>query len=59
MHSTWFSSTFVSFLNFPQIKEGEPNFFGGVNPAEQLIYLVPPFVFQFKKSQASKFIIIH
>ena len=29
MHSTWFSSTFLSFLKFPQIKEGQTNFLGG------------------------------
>ena len=28
MHSTWFSSTFVSFLKFSQINEGGPNFLG-------------------------------
>ena len=28
MLSTWFSSTFVSFLKFSQIKEGGPNFLG-------------------------------
>ena len=39
MHSTWFSSTFLRFLKFPQIKDGEPNFLGlGNNSAEQLNY---------------------
>ena len=28
MHSTWFSSTFVIFLKFSQMKEGGPNFLG-------------------------------
>ena len=28
MGSTWFTSTFLNFLKFPQIKEGGPNFLG-------------------------------
>ena len=42
MHSTWFSSTFVSFLKFSQIKEGDLVFWGNhfCRPAE---LLGPPF----------------
>ena len=51
MHSTLFSSTFLRFLKFPQIKEGERHLLGGGGggaiSAEQLSYLVPPYVFQF------------
>ena len=49
MHSTWFSSNFISFLKFPQIKEGGCNFLGGINSAEWLNYLVPPLYFNFKQ----------
>ena len=58
MHSTWFSSTFLRFLKFPQIKEWEPYFIGWTNSAERLNYLVPPSVFQLKKNlmnQSSSF----
>ena len=48
MHSTRFSSTFLSFFQFPQIREGGPNFLGGTNSAEWLNYLVPLLYFNFK-----------
>ena len=48
MGSTWFSSTFVSFLIFRQIKNGRPNFLGGTNYAERLNYLVLPLYFNFR-----------
>ena len=40
MHSTWFSSTFLKFLKFRQIKERGLNFFGGTNSAERMNYLI-------------------
>ena len=48
MHSTWFSSTFLSFLKFPQIKDGGPNFLGGTNSPEPLNYLVPLLYLNFR-----------
>ena len=59
MHSTWFSSTFVWFLKFPQIKKEGSNFLGETNSAEWLNYLVPCFVFQllkFKETNSLPFI---
>ena len=48
MHSTRISSSFLSFLKFPQIKEVGPNFLGGTNSSERLNYLVPLLYFNFK-----------
>ena len=48
MHSTRFSSTFLSFFKFPQIKEGGPNFLGGTNSAERLNYFLPLVYFNSK-----------
>ena len=45
MHSTWFSSTFLSSLKFPKIKKGGCNFLEGTNSAEWLNYLVPPLLY--------------
>ena len=59
MGSNWFTSTFLNFLKFPQIKEGAPNFLVGTNFAERLNYLVPPTVFQFQKFKGLKFFVIH
>ena len=59
MGSTWFSSTFLDFLKFPQIKEGAPNFLGGTNSAQRLNYFVPRSVFQFQKFEGLKFFGIH
>ena len=49
MHSTWLGNTFISFLKFPEFKEGGPKFLGGTNSAERLNYLVPSSAFQFGK----------
>ena len=48
MHATWFSSSFLRFMKFPQIKEGRPSFLGEINSAEQLNYLVPILYFNFR-----------
>ena len=58
MGSTWFTSTFLNFLKFPQIKEGGLNFLVGTNSAERLNYLVAPSVFQFQKFKGLKFFVI-
>ena len=59
MHSTWLGNTFISFLKFPEFKEGGPKFLGGTNSAERLNYLVPPSAFQFGKFEGLKFFVIH
>ena len=41
MYPTWFRSTLLSVLNFPQVKEGRPYFLWRTNSAEWLNYLVP------------------
>ena len=41
MHSAWLRNTFLRFLKFLQIKEGDLIFWG-TNSAESLNYLVPP-----------------
>ena len=38
MHSPWFRSTFLIDLNFLQIKEGEPNFWG--EPILQKVWII-------------------
>ena len=45
MGTTWFTSTFLNFLKFTQIKEGGPDFLVGTNSAERQNYLVPHSVF--------------
>ena len=59
MGSNRFTSTFLNFLKFSQIKEGGPNFLVGTNSAERLNYLVPPSVFQFQKFERLTFFVIH
>ena len=59
MRSKWFTSTFVNFLKFLQIKVGRPNFLGGTNSAKQLNYFVPPSVFHLQKFEGLKFFVIH
>ena len=56
--SRWFTSTFVNFLKFLQMKEGGSNFLVGKNSGERLNYLVLPSVFRFQKSEGLKFFII-
>ena len=56
--NNWFTSTFLSFLNFPQIKEGRPNFLVETKSAERLSYLVSSSVFQFRKFKGLKFFVI-
>ena len=58
MGFNWFTSTFLNFSKFSQIKEREPNFFGGTNSAERVNYLVPLFVFQFQKFQGLMIFVI-
>ena len=58
MGSTWFTSTFLNFLKFPQIKEGVPNFLEATNSAEPLNYSVPHSVFQFHKFGGLKLFLI-
>ena len=59
MGSAWFTSAFVNFLKFPQIKEGVADFLVGTDSAERLNYLVPPTVFKFQKFEGVKFFVIH
>ena len=47
MHSAWLRNTFLRFLKFLQIKEGDLIFWG-TNSAESLNYLVSPFCINFK-----------
>ena len=54
MSSNWFTSTFLNFFRFFEIKKGGPNFLVGTNSAERLNYLVCPSVFQFQKSKGLK-----
>ena len=53
MGSDWFTSTFVNFLKFPQIKEGGPNFLDGTNSAKWLNYLIPLLYFNFRNFRES------
>ena len=53
MSSTWFTSTFLNFFKFPQIKDGRSNFFRRTNSAERLNYLVPLLYFNCRNSKDS------
>ena len=57
--STWFTSTFLSFLKFPPMKVEGPNFLRGTNSAVGLNYVVPLSVFQFQKFEGLRFFVIH
>ena len=56
MHYTWFSSTFLRFLTFSQIKNGGPNFLRGTNSAKLLNYLAPFLYLGFKNLKDPNFL---
>ena len=59
MYSTIFSRNFLSFLNFPEMKEREHNFLRGTNSAKCLHYLLSRSVYQFKKLKGPNFFVNH